>query len=270
MKKVILMVFFVIASIMTMAQSSDARYPMGEWQTYEGENDSPKYFVSLSISRENTPEEKFNMRSGCGVITISDNQTNKEIFSGLLTYAGKEIKNMMGTGTYYFNVTTTQGKACTISVNGSRTPMIIGTGELKDHPAFSEEISLCPGAMMGTGGETYAMYCETEKELLADLRIAVKDRRNPTVGFGNLQQYINAHAKLNPNKPKYAKPKGTVAVTIRDNRSTKGANIGVIKSNQTLLIVDEFDGWCQVQVDQNKYGWVQLSTVTLTNTPSTK
>lgn len=270
-KQLLLLVLVLMMLPLTVgAQSSDAAYPMGEWQTSTmNENITPKYFVSLSVDRETVPDENFDNRPGCGMIRIYNYKTDEELFRGQLTYAGKEVRNSIGTGTYYFNVTTAQGKTCTISVNASRTPMIIGTGELKDHPAFDEEITLVPGALIGTGGEVYGMWCESEKQLLDDLRNALTDRRSHTVGFGNLRQYINAHAKLDPSKPKYAKPKAQTAVVIRKTANKNAASLGQLKPGYTLLVVDEFNGWCQVQIGQNAFGWVPLQSVTLTNIQGT-
>ena len=257
-RTVITLCMLALVGTAVKAQSCDARYPMGEWQTRTDEKD-PKYFVSLSVYRE---------KGECGSLSIDDYKTEEGLFSGDLTYAGKEMKDNMPTGTYYFNVKTESGKPCTISVNGSRKPVIIATGELKDHPAFKEDIIHCPGLLMGTGGYTHAQYMESEKALLNDLRDAVKDRRVPTEGFGNLQQYINAHANLDFTKPKYLKPKGAGAINIRKEANATAAKIGELKPGQTLLVIDEFDGWCQVQLDEQTKGWVSLSVVTLTNTPS--
>lgn len=269
MKQLLLLILaLLLLPIAASSQSSDAAYPMGEWQTY-AEGVTPKYFVSLSIIRKTVPDEDFNNRPGCGSIIIFDYKTDKELFRGQLTYAGKELKDNMGTGSYIFNVRSDKGTTCTINVNGSRTPMITGTGELKGHPAFNEMMTLCPGLMMGTGGEVHGMYCESEKELLDDLHNALTDRRIPTVGFGNLRQYINAHAKLNPTKVKYAKPKAKVAVDVRKTRNINTASLGKLKVGQTLPVVDEYDGWCQVRISEREFGWVPLSAVTLTNTQGT-
>lgn len=254
----VMLAMLALSGLKVNAQSTDALYPMGEWQTVvPEEGKAPKYFVGLSIDRE---------KGECGVLSITEYETDKSVFSGSLTYAGKEMKNDMPTGTYYFNVKTEQGKVYTISVNGGRKPLIIGTGELKDHPAFMDEISFFPSLLGGTAGEVFAQYCETEKELLDDLRMYLKDRRIPVVGFGNVQQYINAHAKLDPSKPKYLKPKGTGAINIRREASTTAAKVGELKPGQTLLVIDEYDGWCQVRLNEKESGWVSLSVVTLTNT----
>ncbi len=257
-KHIITIVLLALSGLTAHAQSCDARYPMGVWQTHLDENEAiPKLFVNVTFFR----------KSGCcGEITITDYKTDEEEFSGDLYYAGKEIKNGMPTGTYYFDVKTEVGKTSRISVNASREPMIIGTGELKDHPAFKHHISWIPGALGGTGGELFAQYCESEKELLEQLRLYLKDRRIPVDGFGNIQQYINTHAKLDPNKPKFAKPKGASAINIRNGRSTTAAKVGELKSGQMLLVLDEFDGWCQVAISDKESGWVSLSVVTLTNT----
>lgn len=265
----VLSVALFIMGTKAQAQSTDARYPMGVWQSIEdGEVSTHKYFVNMMVFRENTSDEGFNGRKGCGSISITENNSDKEIFSGLLVYAGKEMKNDVPTGTYWFTVISEQGKTSTIAVNASQTPMVTATGELKDHPALKYELRLIPDALGGTGGGPVAMYTESEKDLLDDLRDAIRDRRFTAEGFGNLQQYVNAHAKLVPNKPKYLKPKGTGSINIRSGRSTTAAKVGELKPGQTLLVIDEFDGWCQVKMDENTSGWVSLSVVTLTNTPS--
>lgn len=270
-KQLLLLTLALVMLPLTVgAQSSDAAYPMGEWQTSTmNENITPKYFVSLSVDRETVPDENFDNRHGCGMIYILNYKTDEELFRGQLTYAGKEIKNDMGTGSYIFNVRSDKGTTCTINVNGRREPMIIGTGELKDHPAFNEMMTLCPGLMMGTGGEVYDMYSESEKEFLDNLRNALTDRRSHTVGFGNLRQYINAHAKLNPTKVKYAKPKAKATVTIRKTAKANGESLGQLKPGQTLPVVDEYNGWCQVRLGESTFGWVPLSAVTLTNVQGT-
>ena len=245
-----------------LAQSCDARYPMGMWQTtMEGDKD-PVLFVNMMIDRD--PDKATGV---CGGIDITEYATDKTIFAGSLTYAGKEMKDNMPTGTYYFKVKSEKGETCTISVNGSRDPVVIGTGVLKDHPAFKLDIVHCPGAMVGSGGGQYAQYCKTEEDLLDDLQLYLKDSRIPVVGFGNVRQYVAAHAKLDPSKPKYAKPKGTGAINIRATGKATAAKVGELRPGETLLVTEEFNGWCQVATADGKSGWVSLSVVTLTNTP---
>mgnify|MGYP002624580502 CR=1 FL=1 len=251
MKKIYLLTaVLAVSGLKALAQSTDARYPMGAWQTpLDGDGPSPALFVDLYVGRECENGE-------CGSLTISETETDKVLFDGSLTYAGKEMKDDMPTGTYYFKVTTSQGDTCSISVNGSRKPLIIGTGALKDHPALKSDIVLCPGLLAGSGGGPVAMYQESEKSLLDDLRLAMRDHRMTAEGFGNLQQYVNAHATLDPSKPKYAKPKGTGAINIRREASTTAAKIAELKPGQTLLVTDELNGWCQVRLDGDAQGWV--------------
>jgi len=251
---------FMAVSMTSVAQSCDARYPMGVWQTtMKGEKD-PELFVNLMITRE--PGE-------CGSIDITEYESDKIIFSAALTYAGKEMKDNMPTGTYYFNLETEEGKIGTISVNGSRTPVVIGTGVLKDHPAFKLDIVHCPGAMGGTVGEQLDQYCQTEEDLLDNLRWYLKYPRIPVEGFGDVKQFVAAHAKLDPSKPKYAKPKGTGAINIRALGKVTAEKVGELKPGETLLVTDEYDGWCQVKLGDKKFGWVSLSVVTLTNNQGT-
>ena len=261
-----------LMGLTAQAQSTDATYPMGIWQTPDSEetetSQADDFFVSLDISRENKPIDRMGGRVGCGYFSITDNKTNKDVYEATLTYMGKDLKDGVSTGTYFFTATTKAGKTCTLCVNAGKMPMIVAIGELKGHPALKQELQM---VFSNSGGvETYGLYCDTEKELLDDLRLAAKDRRAKTPGFGNLQQYINAHAKLDPSKPKFAKPKGASAINVRQNPNATAPKIAELKPGETLFVYDEFDGWCKLTLGDGKFGWVSLSVVTLTNTEGKK
>ena len=258
MRRTLIASMLLFASMGMNAQSSDANYPMGNWQTKTEDNANVKYYVIMEIFRETSSD------GSCGSLRIDDYDKDVTLYEAMLTYVGKELNGFMGNGTYIFNAKSEKGSS-TLRINASRTPMITATGELKDHPALKQEMTLCPGAWIGTGGNVFGMYSSSEKELIDELREAVKDQRIPTHGFGNLQQYINAHATLDPTKPKFAKPKGTGAINIREKASTTAAKIGELKPGQTLPVIDEYNGWCQVMLSEKEFGWVSLSVVTLTN-----
>ena len=112
------------------------------------------------------------------------------------------------------------------------------------------------------GEDAWGVYRSSEKELLDALRLSLKDPRADVEGFGNLRQFINAHAKLDPNKPKYAKPKGTGSINIREKANATAAKIGELKAGETVLVTDEFNGWCQIKTNEKQTGWVSLSVVT--------
>lgn len=260
MRWAMMMAVLALAGNNVKAQSSDAAYPMGVWQTVDDENSNDKYFVNLEMFRE------VNENGSCGSLDISDINTDKTLYYGELYYSHKELdNNNVGNGTYVFKVKSDKGKECTIRVNAKRQPMVTANGELKDHPALKQKLQLCPGALGGTGGEVFGMYCESEKELLGFLRSAAKLKNPKAPGFGNLQQFINAHANLDPSKPKFAKPKGTGAINVREKANTTAAKIGELKAGETLPVIDEFNGWCQVKLSEKQKGWVSLSVVTLTN-----
>jgi len=262
--RIILLAVLAIASINVKAQSSDAAYPMGSWQTNtDDEKTANKYFIYMNIFRY-TDEN-----GSCGLLEISDiNDTDKKFYYGDLYYSHKMLDdNNMGNGTYVFKVKSDEGKESTIWVNAQKYPMVTANGELKNHPAFNQRLQLCDGGLTLIGEDAWGVYRSSEKELLDALRLSLKDPRADVEGFGNLRQFINAHAKLDPNKPKYAKPKGTGSINIREKANATAAKIGELKAGETALVTDEFNGWCLIKTNEKQTGWVSLSVVTLTNTP---
>lgn len=258
-------------STAALAQSSDAAYPLKCWvNELPGESTRP-YYVEFNFSRVTEADPEFSGRKGCGSISVGDNNSEETILSGQLNYAGKGLNSDgTGNGIYYFNVRTPQGKTAKIGVriNADKLLEIVSlTGERANHPFMKEKcfLGMISGSWLPVGVEPV-----TEKELLEQLRDALndddKDRaEHRTRGFGNVRQYIAAHAKLDPSKPKYAKPKGTGAINIRQAASQSSAKIGELKPGETMTVVDEYNGWCQVKLGQDKFGWVSLSVVTLTN-----
>ena len=123
---------------------------------------------------------------------------------------------------------------------------------------------------MGSGnGAAYdpTPYATTNKELLEALKEGIANGSR-LEGFGNVRQFITAHTNLTSGKMKYAKCKGTSSINIRKSGEANAEKIAELKPGTTLLVFDEYDGWCQVRLNENQHGWVSLSVVTLTNTPS--
>ena len=278
MKKVLCLALLAVASMSTRAQSCDGAYPEGyfdsEWPEYEG---TKPYAVDLQVLRVvdviNTDNEPaLNGKRGCGYISVTNNKTNRTEIAAVLTYAGKGLEGDMGNGVYYFNLQATDGKSSKMGLKLTELGVKIMslTSPFASHPIVGMEVSQMPpnGSWTPVGVEA-----RTDADILDALRGALddydKDRvQYRTRGFGNAQQFISAHRNLDSTKPKYLKSKGTGAINIRKDPSTTAAKVGELPAGQTLLVVDEYDGWCQVKIDNQQFGWVSLSVVTLTNTPS--
>ena len=275
MKKVLLSVLMALVSIGSQAQSCDAAYPVGPWQTHYDYD----LMGEIVIDRVTTPNPEFGNRKGCGVLYIRDNKTDNVLFGGILSYVGKSVdKNGYPLPIYNFDVVTKQGKTCKISIqkfkskegsygNGMEIKILDATGELSNDTILKKPLYL-----VGHGyTEDVTINAEGEKDLLGRLKKVLDDKFGWADGFGDVQhfrQYINAHAQLDPTKYKYAKCKGNSAVNIRESYNTQSKKIGELKPETTLLVMDEYDGWCLVKMEDGKYGCVSLSVVTLTNTPA--
>lgn len=258
-------------SIACSAQSCDAAYPFSGWvNELPGTGDAP-YWVEVDVNRETAPNNDFSGRKGCGSISVTDSKTEKELYLGQLNYAGKGFNSDgSSNGTYYFDVRTMDGKTAKLGMKKTEDGLAVTlmSGQIPGSSEFHNKVlnQIPPnGTWTPVGAEAM-----TEKELLDDLRDALTDYDKErsvhrTKGFGNVKQYIAAHANLDPSKPKYAKPKGAGAVNIRATASTTASKVYDLKPGETLLVTDEFDGWCQVRLGQDKTGWVSLSVVTLTN-----
>lgn len=272
-QKQIILIFgaIILLPITASAQSCDAAYPENIWvNEWEGWTDARPYGVEIEVKRVTEPNAENHNRQDCGYITVVDNKTQKTILSGYLTYCCKGLNNNMSNGIYFFNIAASDGTTPKIGLKRTKDgmEMVSMTGAMANHPFIKEKFFEMPGRS-GTWIPVGA-YATTEKELLDNLRGALKDydkdrAAERTRGFGNVRTYINAHAKLNPLKPKYAKPKANVAIDVRKTRNKNAASLGKLKVGQTLPVVDEYDGWCQVRISESEFGWVPLSAVTLTN-----
>ena len=218
------------------------------------------------------PQNGYN-NNECGSFTVIDNKTEKTLVEGTLYYDGKGLTtNYLPSGVYFFKVKTTNGQTSRFGlrriVKKSGDGYIVTlkyesvTGALQNHPFLKETLGSAPGSIGRYADTTPDAY--TEKELLQALRDS--DPEAAVYGFGNRRQYIAAHAGLNPSKTKYAKPKGTSSINIRGRGIATANKVGELQPGQTLPVVDEYNGWCQVCIADNKFGWVSLSVVTLTNT----
>lgn len=275
MKKTILIALLAAASMNVAAQSSDAAYPEGTFiNELPAEESERPYAVDINVKRVTEKNPDRDGRVNCGYISVTDNKTEKVIYEGDLKYHGKGLKGGVGNGIYYFNVILSDGQMDRIGLRKDdklNLEIVSLTGPLGNHPFLKEKLFLAPlnGSWTPATIEVF-----TEKQLLKNLHDAQddydKDRiEYRTRGYGNVQQYIKAHTGLNPNLPKYAKPKGSSAINIREQADASAAKMSELAPGQSLLVVDEYNGWCQVKLGTSKYGWVSLGVVTLSNNAGT-
>ena len=268
----------VMAALVSMnvaAQSSDAAYPEGTFiNELPAEEYERPYAVDINVKRVTEKNPDRDGRVNCGYISVSDNKTEKVVYEGDLKYHGKGLKGGVGNGIYYFNVILSDGQMDRIGLRKDdqlNLEIVSLTGPLGNHPFLKEKLFLAPlnGSWTPATIEVY-----TEKDLLENLQDAQNDYDKDRIeyrtrGYGNVQQYVKAHKGLNPKLPKYAKPKGTSAINIRELADAKATKISELAPGQSLLVVDEYNGWCQVKLGTGNYGWVSLSVVTLSNNAGT-
>lgn len=273
MKKQLILGLMTLMSVCVMAQSSEAGYPVGNWQNM---SDNNPYEIDIYIERASSPNPEFGNKMSCGTIDISDSN-EKSVVNGILTYRSRSLdKDGMCTNTFNFNVQTKQGKTFMIGFKkmlndnqeqGNRTKIKIMkvTGDFANHPAFKNEL-YSVGAGNGDAFDPTPWVVD-EKELMEALKEGLVNGYK-LQGFGNVRQYVNAHAKLVPGQPRYAKCKATSPINIRKKPEANSDKIGELPPGTTLYVVDEYNGWVQVRMAEKKYGWVSLSVIALTNTPS--
>lgn len=273
MKRQLILGLMALISTCGIAQSSEAGYPVGNWQNMSEGN---PYEMDIYIERESSPNPEFGNKMSCGTIDISDSN-DKSVVNGILTYISRGIdKDGMCTNVFFFEVTPKQGKPFKIAFRkmlndnkeqGNRTKIKIVrvTGDLANHPAFKNEL-YSVGAGNGSAFDPTPWVVD-DKELLEALKEGLTSGSN-LPGFGNVRQYINAHAKLIPGQPKYAKCKATSAINIRKNPEANADKIGELPPGTTLYVKDEYNGWCKVKMTEKQNGWVSLSVIALTNTPT--
>lgn len=260
MKKLIALSLLIIISISNMAQSTDFLYPYGRWQSMPESGG----YVELFILRDRNAYHNFNT-TGIGSLSITDKNYNI-IYESILRYDGKEIKG--GTYIYYFQVRSEQGRSSRIGTQkvvdeeGLSVKIVEITGELTNRVELKEKL----GWVEAFNGVNYDPTSEaaSDQELLNMLRNGIKEGLNIR-GFGNLQQYVNAHTGLDMSKPIYAKPKGAGNIYIFKEDDLQSAKIGVLKPGNALRVVNEYNGWCEVENYDKARGFVSLSAVTLTN-----
>lgn len=271
MKRTILTFMLSFVSVIAlMAQSSLVCYPNGYW--LGGQDDDDVISAELYITRFNEEQIDFNNKMGCGTLSIYNNKTDKFLYEGMLTYVARGVGNDgYAVDGFFFDVTSKNGNKSRIIVTKRNTTkgnvVVISnvTGEISKFDILKEAFIMGPPG----NGAAYDPSPEftTNKELIEGLRDAPNISWN-TKGFGNRQQYINAHAKLIDGKHVYAKCKSAGSVNIRKSPNATSEKIGELVAGTTLYVHDEYNGWCFVKLDTNRYGWVSLSVVNLTNTPS--
>lgn len=269
MRKITLTLLLAVICTAGIAQSSEAGYPVGNWQSDPDAN----IFVDMTINRESYPDPNFGNKLSCGTLTFD----GKPDYEAMIKYIGRGVDNNGMPGkTFFFNVISKDNKTSKISIlkmpkeeneygNATKIKFVKVTGDLANNPALKQQL-YSVGAGNGAAFDP-TPWVVTDKELIDALKDGVANGLNIT-GFGNVRQYISAHDKLEPGKFKYAKCKGTGNINIRKEGDAKADKIAELKPGTTLLVNDEYNGWCKVKLKDNHYGWVSLSVVTLTNTPS--
>ena len=270
MKRFETSIFLFALALMAKAQSSEAGYPVGTWQSNP---ETSEVFVDMSIWRENTPNPDYGNKLSCGELSIDDSPS----YDAMLTYSGRALdKNGLPLDIFFFNVVTANNKTSRIGIkkttndnseygNATKISIVSVTGDLANNTALKQQL-YSVGVGNGAAFDP-TPWVVTDKELLESLKEGLVNGWNLR-GFGNVRQYVNAHSKLTFGKPRYAKCKGAGNINIRKDGDTKAEKIGELTPGTTLLVVDEFNGWCQVRMKEKQFGWVSLSVVELTNTPS--
>lgn len=268
MKKIHIFIIIMALALMPIAvcaQSCDGAYPAGsDWTNDSPGNEDEGLAVGVAIERYTDPE----YNGGCGKIFVYDKKTGKDVFEANLFYAGKGLKGNIGNGIYYFDVKTVNGKTGRIGVKkdaDANLVFVTATGVMEGQPFLSESLWRREGCGRYVDPTPQA---NNDKELLEMLRLADQDPDISTPGFGDRKLFIRAHSGLIPDRVVYAKPKGQEQVNIRKSYNNP-VSLGPLKVGQTLPVVDEYNGWCQVRMGEREFGWVPLKDVTLTNETAT-
>ena len=278
MKQILTIVIMLMSVLTGMAQSSDLYYPMGAWQTpYDGENEGSDY-VLFYIHRHTERNPEHPNTIACGELVYDE-------YGASLVYLGRQIDSRgFATDVFMFQAVDDQGRTTTLGIRkimGEDGPSAIEcvsvNGYLAGKPGLKKRLS---PSMYANGSHwydftfqqpTYPLFLQHIREVA---QTEDKMRRSGDVeylplirGFGDLHQFVNAHKGLTYGQPVYAKSKTAVPVSIRRGSDASEATIGVLKQGTTLYVVDEYNGWCQVTMENSAMGWVRLSDVILTNTP---
>lgn len=274
MKKIILTFMLSLAAfVVAVAQSSLAGYPAGAWQS---STEGKSRMLDIYITRIVEPQVDFGNMKSCGTLSIVNSNSDDVYYEGLVNYVGRGIDaNNKATNVFYFTVESKSGKVSQVGmVKSANTNRSLGgllkmkfvsvTGELASYPVMKE---WCYSFNTGNGRVDQTPDALDDKELLEYMRDGL-DIGSHMYGFGNVRQYINAHSKLIPGRAVYAKSKTGKTVYIRQSPNTNSPIIAFLPVGTTLYVQDEHNGWCQVMLSPKRYGWVSLSVVNLTNTPS--
>lgn len=259
-----------MASVVCMAQSSEAGYPVGTWQS----NPEADIFVDLTIERAINPDPNFGNKKTCGVLSIDGSPS----YDAALTYSGRALdKNGLPADIFFFDVVSKQSKTSRIGIqkmlkeegeygNIVKIKIVSVTGDLANNNALKQQLFSVGGGNGGAYDPT--VYAITDKDLLAALKEGISNGSN-LQGFGNVRQYIASHDKLTPGKPRFVKCKSASAVNIRESSDAKASKVGELKPGTTLPIVDEYNGWCQVRMSEKQFGWISQIVVAITNVEGT-
>lgn len=255
-----------------LAASSISSYPSGLWVS---DPDRVHDCNEMYITRYVEPQADVNNKMGCGMIELTDKNQNT-VYKGYLQYNGRFFDKSTGFGTdcYCFKSTSTTGQeSYFVMSKGLKTDTTKGgylqatieviKGDLADYPVVHDTLY-----SFNTGNGTIDPTPDAvdDKDLLELLQNGL-DIGSHIYGFGDVKQFIKAHSGLEPGKPYYAVSKSGNAVNIRSDASTKASKLGELRAGTSLYVLDEHDGWCLVRLNKEKYGYISLSVVNLTNTP---
>lgn len=270
MKKLLSIVFVIMSALAGMAQSSDLYYPMGGWHSAYNEENDGKDYLQIFIHRVS---DKVTL--ACGEFLYGE-------YDAILRYVSRGMnQNGVANNVFFFVVKDEQGHESRLGIEktmgeeNATVKIVSLEGYLAGKIKTKQELTPC---MYANGSHWYDFTFEAlnYKQFLEALQDGVKAEDKlkksgeteyiPVIkGFGNLRQFINAHQNLTYGKPVYAKCKGNSAVNIRSKGDISAQKVGELLPNTSLQVVDEYDGWCQLRMDGNKFGWVKLSTVILSN-----
>ena len=275
MKKLLSIAIMLMSALAGMAQSSDLYYPMGGWHSTYNEENEGKDYLQIFIHRVSEEVTGYKVNSSCGELHYGE-------YDAILKYISRGMDQTgRPNNVFSFVAIDGQGHESQLDIEkimGDESPsvkIVTLEGYLARKIHIKQVLTPC---MYANGSHWYDFTFEAQnyKQFLDALQDGAKAEDElkksgeteyiPVIkGFGNLRQFINAHQNLTYGKPVYAKCKGNSAVNIRSKGDISAQKVGELLPNTSLLVVDEYDGWCQLHMDGNKFGWVKLSTVMLSN-----
>ena len=144
MKRFFIIAILAMLSMACMAQSSEAGYPVGTWQSAP----EADVFVDMTIDRVTAPNPDFGNKKICGTLSIDGNPS----YEASLTYSGRGIDNKdMPMDVFFFNVVSRQNKTSKIAIrkmlkeegefgNVVKIKIVQVTGDLANNTAMKQQL----------------------------------------------------------------------------------------------------------------------------------